>query len=186
MMCDECGLNPATIHIATIIGGNKKDENLCKDCWQKRNAAMMGGLQMGELLAKLLGAKPEQNEQKTPEPEEALELYCDACGMSWNEFRKTGRVGCAHCYAVFGEHMEKTIAPEKGQARHTGKAPAHLAEEMTMQRQMEALKKQMEEAVQREDFELAATLRDSIRAISLDQVAKDMRKQHAQEVHADE
>ena len=48
------------------------------------------------------------------------------------------------------------------------------------------LKKQMEEAVQREDFELAATLRDSIRAISLDQVAKDMRKQHAQAVHADE
>ena len=50
MMCDECGQNPATIHIATIIGGKKKDENLCPQCWQKRNTALLGGLQVGDLI----------------------------------------------------------------------------------------------------------------------------------------
>ena len=184
MMCDECGLNPATIHIATIIGGNKKDENLCKDCWQKRNAAMLGGMPMGELLSKLLGTKPKAEENA--EPEEKIELYCEGCGMSYHEYRKTGRVGCAHCYAAFGDYVEQKVKSLHGPARHVGKAPAHLAEEVTAQREMEALSKQMEEAVAREDFELAAALRDRIRAISLEKVAKDIQRTRAQEVHVDE
>ena len=184
MMCDECGQNPATIHIATIIGGNKKDENLCHQCWQKRNAALLGGLQVGDLLSKLLGAKPKQ--EKAEEPEEKIELYCDGCGMSYHEFQKTGRVGCAHCYEVFGEHMEKTLKSIHGHARHVGKAPAHLAGEMDAQRQMEDLRRQMDEAIAVEDFEQAAVLRDRIREIQLNQVAVEMHKGQAEEASADE
>ena len=184
MMCDECGQNPATIHIATIIGGNKKDENLCPQCWQKRNAALLGGLQVGDLLSKLLGAKPKQD--KAEEPEEKIELYCDGCGMSYHEFQKTGRVGCAHCYAVFGEHMEKTLKSIHGHARHVGKAPEHLAGEMDAQRQLDALRRLMEEAVAAEDFEQAAVLRDQIREIQLSQVAKEMHRAKAEEAGEDE
>lgn len=179
MMCDECGQNPATIHIATIIGGNKKDENLCHQCWQKRNAALLGGLQVGDLLSKLLGAKPKQ--EKSEEPEEKIELYCDGCGMSYHEFQKTGRVGCAHCYEVFGEHMEKTLKSIHGHARHVGKVPEHLAGEMDAQRQLDDLRRQMDAAVAAEDFEQAAVLRDRIRAISLAQVAQEMKPVQAEE-----
>ena len=62
MLCDECGQNQATIHIATIIGGKKKDENLCPQCWQKRNAQILGGLSVGNLLSQLLGAQPQQED----------------------------------------------------------------------------------------------------------------------------
>ena len=172
MMCDECGQNPATIHIATIIGGNKKDENLCPQCWQKRNAQLLGGLQVGDLLSKLLSAK--QKQDKPEAQEEKIELYCDSCGMSYHEFQKTGRVGCAHCYSVFGAHMEKTLKSIHGHARHVGKAPAYLAGEMDAHRQLEELRKAMEEAVAVEDFEQAAVLRDRIRAIQLEQMAKNL------------
>ena len=57
MMCDECGQNQATVHIATIIGGKKKDENLCAQCWQKRNAQLLGGLAVGDLLTARYGAR---------------------------------------------------------------------------------------------------------------------------------
>ena len=70
MLCDECGQNQATIHIATIIGGKKKDENLCPQCWQKRNAQILGGLSVGNLLSQLLGAQPQQEEDKTVRAED--------------------------------------------------------------------------------------------------------------------
>ena len=95
MLCDECGQNQATIHIATIIGGKKKDENLCPQCWQKRNAQILGGLSVGNLLSQLLGAQPQQEEDKS--------LRCGKCGMTFAEFQKSGRLGCANCYAAFGE-----------------------------------------------------------------------------------
>ena len=54
MLCDECGQNQATIHIAAFIGGKKKYEHLCAQCWQKR--AGQQGLSVGDLLSHLLGA----------------------------------------------------------------------------------------------------------------------------------
>ena len=82
MLCDECGQNQATIHIATVIGGKKKDENLCPQCWQKRNAQILGGLSVGNLLSQLLGAQPQQEEDKS--------LRCGKCGMTFAEFQKSG------------------------------------------------------------------------------------------------
>ena len=74
MMCDECGQNQATVHIATIIGGKKKDENLCAQCWQKRNAQLLGGLAVGDLLSKLLGAKPQAEQPEQQEDEAGCDL----------------------------------------------------------------------------------------------------------------
>lgn len=82
--------------------------------------------------------------------------------------------------------MEKTLKSIHGHARHVGKAPAHLAGEMDAQRQMEDLRRQMDEAIAVEDFEQAAVLRDRIREIQLNQVAVEMHKGQAEEASADE
>ena len=86
MLCDECGQNQATIHIAAFIGGKKKYEHLCAQCWQKR--AGQQGLSVGDLLSHLLGAQPQQAEEENP-------LRCDVCGETYQEFQKTRRLGCA-------------------------------------------------------------------------------------------
>ena len=181
MMCDECGQNQATVHIATIIGGNKKDENLCAQCWQKRNAQLLGGLAVGDLLSKLLGAKPQAEQPEQQEDEEGCDLTCPGCGMSFAEFQKTGKVGCAGCYAAFGDKMEQTLKSIHGHARHVGKVPEYLAGEMNAQRRLDDLRRQMDAAVAEEDFERAAALRDEIKALNLTAVAQEMKEAHRDE-----
>ena len=181
MMCDECGQNQATIHIATIIGGKKKDENLCAQCWQKRNAQLLGGLAVGDLLSKLLGAKPQAEQPEQQEDEEGCDLTCPGCGMSFAEFQKTGKVGCAGCYAAFGDKMEQTLKSIHGHARHVGKVPEYLAGERNAQRRLDDLRRQMDAAVAEEDFERAAALRDEIKALNLTAVAQEMKEAHRDE-----
>lgn len=158
MLCDVCGQNQATIHVATIIGGKKKDENLCPQCWQKRNAQILGGLSVGDLLSQLLGAQPQQ--------EAPVDLRCEKCGMTYAEFQKSGRLGCANCYAAFGDTMKQMLKRIHGHAHHVGKVPAGLEQELRVRQQLDDLRREMEQAVRDEEFERAAELRDRIKALS--------------------
>ena len=162
MLCDECGQNQATIHIAAFIGGKKKYEHLCAQCWQKR--AGQQGLSVGDLLSHLLGAQPQQAEEENP-------LRCDVCGETYQEFQKTGRLGCAHCYAAFGEQLEKTLKSIHGHAHHVGKVPPYLEGEVRTERELDELRRQMDQAVQDEEFEQAARLRNRIRELTREQDA---------------
>ncbi len=165
MLCDECGQNQATIRISTIIGENKKEENLCPQCLKKRNAQILGGLKVGDLLSQLLGAQPQAEPKET--------LRCDACGQTYEEFQKSGRLGCANCYAAFGDNMKKTLKSIHGHAHHVGKVPAYLEGERLHRQQVDDLKRQMDQAVAAEDFERAAVLRDRIRDLSTREKAPD-------------
>lgn len=159
MLCDACGENQATLHIATIIGGKKKDENLCAQCWQKRNAQIMGGLSVGDLLSQLLGAQPQK------EKDQDSGIHCDKCGMTYDEFRASGRLGCANCYTAFGDKMKQTLKGIHGHTHHVGKVPEEFEQELLHQRKLDDLKRQMDEAVGEEDFERAAVLRDHIKEL---------------------
>ena len=157
MLCYDCLHNQATIHIAPLICPTKRSANLCPQCWQKRNAQILGGLSVGNLLSQLLGAQPQQEEDKS--------LRCGKCGMTFAEFQKSGRLGCANCYAAFGENMRKMLGSIHGHTHHVGKVPGYLEEEVRAKQQIDDLRRQMDEAVRAEDFERAAELRDRIRAL---------------------
>ena len=112
---------------------------------------------MGNLLSQLLGAQPQQEEDKS--------LRCGKCGMTFAEFQKSGRLGCANCYAAFGENMREDARQHHGHTHHVGKVPGYLEEEVRAKQQIDDLRRQMDEAVRAEDFERAAELRDRIRAL---------------------
>ncbi len=161
MLCSECGKNPATIHIVTVFGDTKKGENLCQECWQKRNAKILGGLNVnvGELLSQLLsGGAPKPQEDK-------IELTCASCGMTYEEFRKTGRLGCAKCYEAFGEQLKNTLKSVHGHTHHVGKVPEALENELRAQRELQEMRRRMEECVKSEEFERAAFFRDKVREL---------------------
>ena len=110
------------------------------------------------------GAQPQQAEEENP-------LRCDVCGETYQEFQKTGRLGCAHCYAAFGEQLEKTLKSIHGHAHHVGKVPPYLEGEVRTERELDELRRQMDQAVQDEEFEQAARLRDRIRELTREQNA---------------
>ena len=129
-----------------------------------RSAPGSRGFRWGIFSPHLLGAQPQQAEEENP-------LRCDVCGETYQEFQKTGRLGCAHCYAAFGEQLEKTLKSIHGHAHHVGKVPPYLEGEVRTERELDELRRQMDQAVQDEEFEQAARLRDRIRELTREQDA---------------
>lgn len=161
MKCDNCN-NPATVHLTEIKAGKKLEKHLCENC-----AAQLEGIgtakghqPINELLTNFVmahsGIAKEQG------------LQCEGCGMTWAEFRQGGLLGCANDYKVF----ERELAPliqraHEGATHHIGKVPTRRgAVGVPAKRRgtdVERLRRDLARAVEAEDYERAAKLRDQIR-----------------------
>jgi protein arginine kinase activator len=107
------------------------------------------------------------------EPSEAaLDVPCPSCGATLRDFRQTGRLGCAVCYDAFEGHLRDLLRRLHGSTHHEGEtyrpqglgvppsstaAPRHSP--------LDELKAKLKRAVETENFELAAELRDRIRVL---------------------
>ena len=113
-------------------------------------------------LADLLAGLGDFN-KKTKESDK-INLKCANCGTTYDDFRKFSRLGCSRCYDSFKEHLSTLLKKIHGSNQHLGKAPAKIAPaEKQKMENMQDLKTQLMYAIQSEDFEKAAQLRDKIR-----------------------
>ena len=95
-------------------------------------------------------------------------VRCPKCGSSFNDIVREGRVGCAECYKVFYNELKPSLQRIHGQIHHSGKIASTaepVSEEEAKIDEKEELKKQMDEAVAAQNFELAAQLRDRIKEL---------------------
>ena len=160
MLCEDCGKNAAEVHIQTVINGESTGVDLCHECLAKRRA--QGGLptlgSIGEWLASFMDMTRTQPRVST--------LTCGNCGISFEKFKETGMLGCAQCYTSFRAQLAPMLSRIHGQVQHEGRVPAAMSESVRGKRELERLKAEMGQAVEREDFEAAAQLRDRIREMS--------------------
>ena len=100
-------------------------------------------------------------------PPDANAGSCEFCGATLQDFRDTGRLGCAHCYATFEQHLRELLRRIHGAPHHTGKLylPATPTSPEDPARHIEILREQLRRAVDAENFEAAAELRDRIKAL---------------------
>jgi len=163
MMCDECGLRPASIRLTTIVGGEKKERNLCASCMAKLKTSMP------ELdftsLAGILSGLFQNTNKATKTGEETPDITCPNCGMKYETFRKTGLLGCAQCYTHFREPLERLIMSIHSNTQHTGRVPGGIAKEVSLKNTIDQLKGKLVEAIAAEEYEEAAKLRDQIRLL---------------------
>jgi protein arginine kinase activator len=90
---------------------------------------------------------------------------CPNCGLTYVQFRQTGRLGCSQCYEAFSQRLIPLIKRIQGSTEHTGKIPLRRGHGAQRQRQLETLRVNLNRAVAREEFEEAARLRDQIREL---------------------
>jgi protein arginine kinase activator len=90
-------------------------------------------------------------------------LTCPDCGITYAEFRNQGRLGCPHDYEVFAEPLAEVLEKVHGATEHLGKLPHRAGADLTEQRQLMQLRRQLQEAVENEKYEEAARLRDLIK-----------------------
>jgi len=160
MRCQICKENEATIHLTEISDGVRSEMHLCERCAPEQGIAIKSQIPLNELLSNLLSVQPSDDELFSSVEQEAA---CPHCGFNLDEFRKEPLLGCPYDYEVF----EKSLLPiirkaHNGKTTHRGKIPSKTPKEAKKQIELLNLRSQLEAAVQNEDYELAAKLRDKI------------------------
>ncbi len=165
MVCDICGKNEATVHLTEIVNDKMTKLHLCEECAKEKGAEMEEHFGLNDLLAGLadLGA--------TTEPSIIESIKCPSCGFTYHDFKKVGRLGCGNCYEAFKKQLGPLLKRIHGADRHVGKIPVTVGKTVKDTRTLQELKMQMEKAIQSEEFEEAARIRDQIK--ELEKIGKD-------------
>ncbi|MFD2615249.1 UvrB/UvrC motif-containing protein [Paenibacillus gansuensis] len=164
MICQECGKRPATLHFTKIISGEKTEFHICEVCAREKGELIPGtpnGFSIHNLLSGLLDFEPSQNAVGA----KPQVTRCETCGLSYAQFSKLGRFGCSDCYKHFSGRLEPLFRRVHGSTVHAGKIPKRTGGRIQQQREIESLKKELQERIEAEEFENAAKLRDRIRAL---------------------
>jgi protein arginine kinase activator len=133
--------------------------DLCEDCAKSKGINDPTSFAMADLMLGL-GASQEVEQAV------GVELKCPRCGFSQADFKKTGRLGCPECYTTFAEGLAGLLKTMHKGTRHTGKVPESLRKSRETGDRLKLLQKKLAKAIEAEDYELAAQLRDQIKLLN--------------------
>ena len=169
MICDECGKNKATVHLTEIVNEQITKLNLCEVCAKQKGSDVEQHFGIADLLAAL-------SEVETPAAGAAAgsvpasKAKCTQCGLTYEDFKKIGRLGCAECYKTFKASLMPLLKRIHSSNQHAGKAPTpglikELKVSTKLHEELTAAQQELQKAVKKEEFEEAAALRDKIKFI---------------------
>ncbi len=172
-ICDICKKAPATVHLTNINNNVKTEMHMCESCAEKNGVHIHKSFSFEKVFTEdkptslksidfVLNSSSSPSEDK----KKKADITCDKCGMKWKDFRKGGRFGCANDYEVFKNGLIPLLDEiHASTSHHVGKRPDQNKEDARYSLLVE-LKRKLRDAVAREDYELAANLRDQIEECS--------------------
>lgn len=157
----ECGhcKKPTQVHYKEIVGDHTTCTNMCNDC--------------PVLLRKVHGEVREKQEGSDPT---TTGLYCGHCHTPLESVKMGNPLGCGQCYHVFGDVLVQELLAEnklpkvmqeakRNQPLHIGMTPDKPSESPSSNR-LTALNEALNEALQKENYEEAAWIRDQIKELT--------------------
>lgn len=160
MQCCVCKEKPATVHLTQIVGDKMQKLDLCEECAKAKGVNDPTSFAMADLMLGL-GASQELESATA-----GAGLKCPRCGFSQADFKKSGRLGCPECYRTFSEGLSGLLKSMHKGTRHVGKAPEALRQSRDNIDRLKLLQKKLAKAVDEENYESAAALRDEIKLLS--------------------
>jgi protein arginine kinase activator len=160
--CDSCGEPGAVVHLTQVVNNETTTSHLCEKCAAEKgiqSSSSSPNLHLADFLAKMGGDEPGGGA-----PVE--ELICPFCGLTTKNFKDVGRLGCPQCYPTFEGYLRGLLRRIHGGTQHVGKV--YLPPDPSVserEKQLETLRRKLSRAVETEDFERAAELRDQIRTL---------------------
>ena len=158
--CRRCA-KPATLHITEIRDGIAGVIHLCETCareYLEKSPDGDGPASGTDLASKLEELMAES---------EGSPAICPNCGISFNEFRESGRFGCPHDYTEFLTELLPLLENIHEDSRHIGKRPRSMVIGTQEQGKLIQLRNDQRLAIETEDYEAAARLRDEIANLEL-------------------
>ncbi len=152
--CQRCGKEPATVHLTDLLKGQKKERHLCNTCAEEEGLVPQQA-PLNEILSKFVMQKSAVKE--------LVDLTCEQCGMTFVEFRSHGLLGCPNDYDAFQKALEPLLArSHEGAVQHIGKLMPRIGDQFKVRQELMQLRKRLQRAVDDEQYEEAARLRDRI------------------------
>jgi protein arginine kinase activator len=163
MSCDQCHEREAVIHLTQIVNEQVTTLHLCERCAAEKGVESPGGVvktPLGSFLAAMGNNLPEEV------PVARAGENCAGCGASLQDFRESGRLGCPDCYRSFETPLRELLRRLHGSTHHVGERYAERdGDTRESGRRTAELREQLRLAVETENFELAAELRDRLRVL---------------------
>ena len=170
MLCQNCLKHEATTHIKRVINGEATENHLCESCARKLGYDGFFddfSLSIPNIFSSFFGDSALMLSNARSE-------RCEKCGSSFDDIIKTGMVGCADCYEKFYDRLLPSIQRIHGRAKHAGKVPLvtkrkevkeEVKKELSTEEKIAKLEEEMKKAIETQNFEQAAVIRDNIKAL---------------------
>jgi protein arginine kinase activator len=171
IICQSCQKNLASVHVTEIVESTEKaangkgprkevhEQHLCEICAASVDLPHASAIKKSAADIWKLLQMSSQHTKKRSGP------ACPDCGMSLDEFRKKGRLGCARDYEVFKNHIGDLLERVHGARAHVGRVPGTNEADALLSQRLSTLRLQLEQAIRSEAYESAARLRDEIKAL---------------------
>jgi protein arginine kinase activator len=161
MLCDSCKERDAVVHLTRIVDNAVTQLHLCEKCAAAKGVETTLAVPqhpLGDILQAV-------QQQAASTSEDAPS--CDFCGASARDFRATGRLGCPHCYDAMERSLRELLRRLHGSSKHVGRRYEAPTADLTADKPdtLHDLRDRLRRAVEQEQFELAAELRDRLRVI---------------------
>jgi protein arginine kinase activator len=161
--CEQCHEREAVIHLTQIVNEQVTTLHLCERCAAEKGVESPGAVAktpLGTFLAAMGKGLPET----APAPRSTE--VCGRCGASLKDFHESGRLGCPDCWRTFEIPLRDLLRRLHGSTHHLGERYAETALPPVGGRiEAAELREQLRLAVETENFELAAELRDQLRVL---------------------
>lgn len=159
MLCQNCGKYEATTHVKRIVNGETAEAHLCTDCARALGYTdVFGGF--GNTFSDLLGSFFGESQVSGLS---SRTLRCEKCGNTFNDIVNSGKLGCADCYTTFYDKLLPSLQRIHGKTRHEGKNPTIIKTDVVESVNAFArLEEELKKAIEEQNFEKAAELRDKI------------------------
>ncbi len=179
MLCDICKKREATVHLTEVINEEVSELHICEECAKDKGAQMYQHFGLADLLSSLADIPHDTAPKKG-----RINIKCPSCGMSYNDFKKRGRFGCADCYEAFKRALYPLFKKIHGVSYRAGKGPKiapvakpamtkKISRSSAVRENLRELKTSLARAIEVEAFEEAAVLRDKIRALETRNIKAD-------------
>lgn len=163
MLCQNCQKRVANVHFTQMINNNKVEMYICEYCARENGQSSFGlPLNINDFFSGIINI----DNSKSLIPNSTRRI-CEKCGMSYEEFQKTGKVGCGNCYDSYGERLNPLIRRLHGSLEHTGKVPVRISKTIKVTKEIDILREELNNAVKKEEYEKAAQIRDQIKGLEV-------------------
>lgn len=173
MNCEECHEQPATLHLTQIINGKKREIHVCEACAKTKGYISYPGegYSLHDLLTGLFSLDANKIHVKGTDPfKQREEIQCSNCKLTFDDFQRIGKFGCANCYTAFSTKLDNIFRRvHSGNTKHIGKIPKRKGSSLHAKKELRLYRKKLQDHIEREEFERAAEVRDIIKELEYEQ-----------------